>query len=247
MDILGIDIGGSGIKGAVVMVETGQLVSEPLLLETPKPATPDKIIKVTGELVRQFEWHGPIGCGFPAVVQEGVVKTAANIDLGWIGVDARESLQQETGCICSVINDADAAGLAEMVFGAGRGRMGTVLILTLGTGIGSALFYQGKLFPNLELGYLPLEGAPAEHYASAAVRKNKKLSWRTWTKRLNKFLKHVERLFAPELIIVGGGISCRHEDFFPLIETQAELVPAFFLNQSGIIGAASFAAEEYHG
>jgi len=246
MDILGIDIGGSGIKGGVVAVETGLLVSEPLLLETPKPTTPDTVMKTTGELVRSFEWHGSIGCGFPAVVQEGVVKTAANIDSGWLDVDVRECLQRETGCVCSVINDADAAGLAEMIFGAGRGRMGTVLILTLGTGIGSALFYQGKLFPNLELGYLPLEGSPAEHYASAAVRKNEKLSWGEWTSRLNKFLKHAERLFSPELIIIGGGISSRHGDFFPLIETQAELVPADFLNQSGIIGASLFAAGEHH-
>ena len=246
MDILGIDIGGSGIKGAVVTVETGLLVSEPLLLETPKPATPDRVISVTGELVRLFNWHGSIGCGFPAIIQDGVVKTAANIDSRWVGVDARELLQQETGCVCSVINDADAAGLAEMTFGAGRGRMGAVLILTLGTGIGSALFYQGKLFPNLELGYLPLEGAPAEHYASAAVRKNEKLSWGEWTSRLNEFLKYVERLFSPELIIIGGGVSSRHADFFPLIETQAELVPACFLNQSGIIGAASFAAKKHH-
>ena len=246
MGILGIDIGGSGIKGAVVTAETGQLVSEPLQIETPKPATPDRVIKATCELVKQFGWHGFIGCGFPAVVQEGVVKTAANIDSGWIGVDAQELLQRETGCVCSVINDADAAGLAEMVFGAGRGRMGSVLIFTLGTGIGSALFYQGKLFPNLELGYLPLEGVPAEHHVSAAVRKNEKLSWRTWTTRLNKFLKHVERLFSPELIIVGGGISSRHEEFFPWVETQAELLPAAFLNQSGIIGAASFAAKDCH-
>ncbi len=246
MDILGIDIGGSGIKGAVVSIETGQLVSELILLETPKPATPDGVIKVTGDLVKRFGWHGAIGCGFPAVIQEGVVKTAANIDSGWIGVDAREFLQQETGCVCSVINDADAAGLAEMTFGAGRGRMGTVLILTLGTGIGSALFYQGKLFPNLELGYLPLDGAPAEHYVSAAVRKNEELSWRTWTTRLNKFLKYVERLFSPQLIIVGGGISSRHEEFFPWVETQAEVVPAAFLNQSGVIGAASFAAKGCH-
>ena len=246
MDILGIDIGGSGIKGAVVTVETGQLISETLLLETPKPATSDRVVNVTGELVKLFDWHGSIGCGFPAVVQEGVVKTAANIDPGWIGIDAQESLQQETGCVCSVINDADAAGLAEMTFGSGRGRMGPVLILTLGTGIGSALFYRGKLFPNLELGCLPLKGSPAEHYASAAVRKKEKLSWKTWTKRLNKFLGHVEHLFTPELIIIGGGISSRHAEFFPLIETRAELVPAFFLNQSGIVGAARFAAKECH-
>ncbi|MCK5825394.1 MAG: ROK family protein [Desulfuromusa sp.] len=246
MDVLGIDIGGSGIKGAVVAVETGRLVSEHLQIKTPRPATPASVIKATGELVRSFDWHGSIGCGFPAVIQDGMVKTAANIDTSWIGVNARDFLQRETGCVCSVINDADAAGLAEMVFGAGRGKMGSVLILTLGTGIGSALFYQGRLFPNLELGYLPLEGAPAEHYASAAVRVNEKLSWVTWSKRLNRFLNHVERLFSPELIIIGGGVSSRHKEFFPLLETRAELVPAGYLNHSGIVGAASFVTEQCH-
>ena len=244
MDILGIDIGGSGIKGAVVAVETGQLVSEPLQIKTPQPATPQAVIEVTCELVRLFDWHGSIGCGFPAVVQDGTVKTAANIDARWIGVDVRGFLQRKTGRPCFVINDADAAGLAEMKFGAGRGRMGTVLTLTLGTGIGSALFYRGQLFPNLELGYMPLKGTPAEHYASAAVRKKEKLSWDAWSKRLNMFLGHVERLFSPELIIIGGGVSHQHEKFFPYLETQTKLVPAGFLNRAGIVGAAGFAAGE---
>lgn len=244
MDILGIDIGGSGIKGAVVAVETGQLVSEPLQIETPQPATPQAVIEATCGLVRLFDWHGSIGCGFPAVVQDGTVKTAANIDASWIGVDVRGFLQRKTGCPCFVINDADAAGLAEMKFGAGRGRMGTVLTLTLGTGIGSALFYRGQLFPNLELGYMPLKGTPAEHYASAAVRKKEKLSRDAWSKRLNMFLGHVERLFSPELIIIGGGVSHQHEIFFPYLETQAKLVPAGFLNRAGIVGAAGFAAGE---
>lgn len=244
MDILGIDIGGSGIKGAVVSVATGQLVSEPLLIETPQPATPQAVIEATCDLVRLFDWNGSIGCGFPAVVQDGTVKTAANIDASWIGVDVRGFLQRETGCFCSVINDADAAGLAEMKFGAGQGEVGTVLVITLGTGIGSALFYRGQLFPNLELGYLPLKGAPAEHYASAAVKKNEKLSWETWSKRLNEFLSYIERLFSPELIIMGGGVSHQHEKFFPYIETQAKLVPASFLNRAGIVGAACFAAGE---
>ncbi|NOQ41069.1 MAG: ROK family protein [Desulfuromusa sp.] len=244
MDVLGIDIGGSGIKGAVVAVKTGQLVSEPLQVETPQPATHHAVIEATCELVRLFDWHGSIGCGFPAVVQGGVVKTAANIDASWIGVNVRDFLQKKTGCSCSVINDADAAGLAEMVFGAGQGEMGTVLVLTLGTGIGSALFYRGQLIPNLELGYLPLKGAPAEHYASAAVRTNEKLSWETWSQRLNEFLSHVERLFSPELIIIGGGVSQQHEKFFPYLETQAKLVPAGFFNRAGIVGAACFAAGE---
>ncbi|MEA3544863.1 MAG: ROK family protein [Thermodesulfobacteriota bacterium] len=244
MNILGVDIGGSGIKGAVVAVETGQLVSEPLQLETPQPATPQAVIEATCDLVRLFDWHGFIGCGFPAVIQAGVVKTAANIDSSWVGVDVKGDLQRKTGCSCAVINDADAAGSAEMMFGAGQGVAGTVLVLTLGTGIGSALFYNGQLLPNLELGYLPLQGAPAEHYASAAVRKREKLSWKIWAKRLNQFLNYVERLFSPELIIIGGGVSCRHEKFFPYIEIQAQLIPAHFFNRAGIVGAACFAAVE---
>ena len=246
MDILGIDIGGSGIKGAVVTVETGQIISERLLIETPQPATPQAVIEATCELVRLFDWHGSIGCGFPAVIQSGVVRTAANIDSRWIGIDVRDFLQRETGSPCSVINDADAAGLAEMLFGAGEGIDGTVLVLTLGTGIGSALFCRGQLLPNLELGYLPMRGTPAEHYASAAVRKKENLSWEMWSKRLNEFLNHVERLFSPELIIIGGGVSRQHEKFFPYLETQARLVPAHFFNRAGIIGAACFAAGENH-
>ncbi len=246
MDVLGIDIGGSGIKGAIVDVETGQLNSKRLRVATPQPATPQAVIDSTFQLIKLFDWEDLIGCGFPAVVQKGLVKTAANIDESWLDVDVRHALQREAGCSCTVINDADAAGLAEMKFGEGRGNLGTVLILTLGTGIGSALFYQGQLFPNLELGSLLLKGAPAEHYASAAVRKNEKLSWQVWAKRLNKFLNHVERLFSPELIIVGGGVSRNHKKFFPYIETQAELLPARLLNQAGIVGAACFAAGIFH-
>ena len=246
MDILGIDIGGSGIKGAVVAAETGRVVSDHLELETPQPATPQAVIEVTCELVRLFDWHGSIGCGFPAVIQSGIVKTAANIDTGWIDLDVKNLLQRATGCPCSVINDADAAGLAEMLFGAGQGITGTVLVLTLGTGIGSALFCRGQLFPNLELGSLPMKGMPAEHYASAAVRKNENLSWEVWSTRLNEFLIHVERLFSPELIIVGGGVSFQYEKFFPYLKVQEKLVPAHFFNQAGIIGAVCFAAEKYH-
>ncbi|MFK5925573.1 MAG: ROK family protein [Desulfuromusa sp.] len=244
MDVFGIDIGGSGIKGAIVDVETGRLSSEPVIIETPQPATPQLVAEAVGALIRMYHWSGAIGCGFPAVIQNGVAKTAANIDVGWIDVDVKTLLQNKTGCSCSVINDADAAGLAEMKFGAGQGQIGTVLILTLGTGIGSALFYQGKLFPNLELGSLHLNGAPAEHYASAAMRKNKKLSWEAWSKRLNRFLNYVERLFSPELIIVGGGVSQNHKKFFPYLKTRAKLLPAHWLNHAGIIGAAYFATRK---
>ena len=244
MNVLGIDIGGSGIKGAIVDIETGTLKSERLRVATPQPATPATVTEATADLVGMFDWHGPVGCGFPAVIQQGVAKTAANIDPAWIGVNVEALLQEKTGCRCTVINDADAAGLAEMTFGAGQGRLGMVIVLTLGTGIGSALFYQGRLIPSLELGFLPLKGRPAEHYAAAAVRKKDKLSWKAWSGRLNRFLAHVERLFSPELIIVGGGVSRNHEKFFPYLTTQAEITPARMLNQAGIVGAACFAANE---
>lgn len=244
MEVLGIDIGGSGIKGALVDIAQGRLVSERRRVETPRPATPDSVIAATVELVGQFNWQGIVGCGFPAVIAEGCASTAANIDEAWIGVNVDRALQEATGLECRVVNDADAAGLAEMEFGAGRDSSGSVLLLTLGTGIGSALFYHRRLFPNLELGSLALEGAPAEHYASAAVRKDLQLSWKAWSKRLNLFLKHVERLLSPELIIIGGGVSRKSEKFLPLLTTRAPVVPARFLNQAGIIGAALFAGTD---
>ena len=244
MEALGIDIGGSGIKGAVIETASGEFVSERLRLETPQPATTLAVAGVVADLVREFGWDGPIGCGFPAVIDDGIVRTAANIDAGWVGTDVVALLEEATGCACTVLNDADAAGVAEMRFGAGSGRNGSVLILTLGTGIGSALFYQGKLFPNLELGFLPLKGGPAEHFTSAAIRKRDKLSWKSWSKRLNLFLSHVERLLTPELIIIGGGVSRRSEKFFPYLEARAELVPARLLNRAGIVGAACSAAEK---
>ena len=244
MELLGIDIGGSGIKGALVDVQSGALVSERLRLETPQPATPEAVAKTVAELVHLFNWRGTVGCGFPAVISNGIAKTAANIDAGWIGTDAAKLLSETTDCPCSVINDADAAGLAEMRFGCARDRSGTVLVLTLGTGIGSALFYNGSLYPNSELGHLQMKNGIAEHYTSAAVRKNEDLSWKGWAKRLNKFLAQVERLFSPELIVLGGGVSRKHEKFFPYLQVAAELLPAELRNQAGIVGAACFAAEQ---
>jgi polyphosphate glucokinase len=242
MDILGIDIGGSGIKGAVVDTRGGKLLSERVCLATPQPATPTAVAEVVARLVHEFDWKGPIGCGFPAIISEGTALSAANIDSSWIGTDVEDLLQRVTDCQVFVVNDADAAGLAEICFGAGYEVGGAVLVLTLGTGIGSALFYQGELFPNLELGHLPLMGAPAEHYASAAVRTQEKLSWMAWSKRLNCFLAQVERLMHADLIIIGGGVSCQSEKFLPLLEARARLVPACLQNDAGIVGAASFAA-----
>lgn len=244
MEFLGIDIGGSGIKGAIVDVSSGELVSERLRLVTPTPATPQAVAETVVELVRKSNWKGPIGCGFPAVISNGVATTAANIDDSWIGTDVAALLSEATGCSCSVVNDADAAGLAEMRFGCGVDRNGTVLILTLGTGIGSALFYNGNLYPNSELGHLRLKNGVAERYASAAVRDTESLSWKVWAKRLNKFFTQVERVLSPELIVVGGGVSRKHEKFFPHLDVQAELQPAKLRNLAGIIGAACRAAEQ---
>jgi polyphosphate glucokinase len=231
MQCLGIDIGGSGIKGAIVDVQTGQLVTERLRIATPSPATPQAVAATTAELVRQLGWQGPIGCGFPAVIVNGVARTAANIDESWIGTDVAATLSEATGLPCSVVNDADAAGVAEMRFGSGQGRKG------------SGMFIDGILYPNSELGHLRLKVGIAEHYASAAVRKKETLDWKPWAKRLNKFFAQVERLFSPELIIIGGGVSRQHEKFFPFLKVQAELLPAQLLNQAGIIGAACLAAE----
>mgnify|MGYP001493848226 CR=1 FL=1 len=243
MEYLGIDIGGSGIKGAVVNVSSGELSSERLRLVTPQPATPEAVAQVVAEMVQTFGWQGTIGCGFPAVISNGVAKSAANIDESWIDCNVETLLTQATGCRCTVLNDADAAGLAEMRFGSGRGRCGTVLALTFGTGIGSALFFNGMLYPNSELGHLRLKSGIAERYASAKIREKEELSWKAWGKRLNKFFAQVERLFSPELIIVGGGVSRKHEKFFPHLKVQAELFPAQLRNRAGIVGAACHVAE----
>lgn len=244
MEILGIDVGGSGIKAAVVNISTGDLVSQHRHFTTPQPATPEALIRTIGELVADFHWQGPVGCGFPAVVSHGIVRTAANIDPSWIGVDIESALKQQTGCQCHVVNDADAAGLAEVQFGPPENCCGSVLMVTLGTGIGSALFYNGRLFPNLELGALQFKGATAEDYAAAAVRKTMKLSWQGWAKRLDRVLSYYERIVSPELIILGGGVSRRHEKFFHLLKTQAPIVPARLFNLAGIVGAAHFACEQ---
>ncbi|MFO7577574.1 MAG: ROK family protein [Pelovirga sp.] len=242
MLVLGVDVGGSSIKAAPVDVATGVLAAEPLLVATPQPATPVLVVERIAELVGLFDWRGPVGCGFPAVIRAGVVGTAVNVDDSWIGVNAATLLAAATGCSCKVINDADAAGLAEMQFGAGQGLDASVLVLTLGTGIGSALFYHQQLFPNLELGSLPLKGTTAELYAAAAVRRSKKLSWKGWSARLNLFLAQVERLLTPESIIIGGGVSQRSAFFFPHLVTRAALVPARLLNHAGMVGAACHAA-----
>jgi polyphosphate glucokinase len=238
MEILGIDIGGSGIKGAPVDVETGQLTMARCRMPTPSPARPRAVADVVGEVVKNFDWHGPVGCGFPAVIQDGVAMTAANIHPNWVQKKASALFEDATGCPVNVINDADAAGIAEMTFGAGKGRLGTVLIVTIGTGLGTALFTNGHLLPNTEFGHLEIRGKDAEMRASDNARKVKKMSWNKWVKVFDEYLSTLERLVWPDLIILGGGMAKKHEKFIPRLSVHTEVVPAQFLNEAGIVGAA---------
>ncbi len=242
MEVLGVDIGGSGIKGAPVDTTTGQLLKPRHRIETPQPSTPDAVAEVVAEVVRQFEWNGPVGCTFPAIVQNGVVHSAANVDKSWIGTDGKALLENATGCPIILLNDADAAGIAEMTFGAGKDHRGVVMILTFGTGIGSAIFTEGKLVPNTELGHLIIRGKDAESRASERAREEHEWGWEAWAKRVNEFLAYTEALFSPDLFVFGGGISKNHKQFFHLLSTRAPLVPAAFRNEAGIVGAALAAA-----
>lgn len=236
--VLGIDIGGSGIKGAPVDLATGELTQPRHRIPTPRPATPTAVAETVGALVRHFEWTGPVGCGYPAVVRNGVVETASNMDPSWVGTDAADLFARTSGLPFHVLNDADAAGMAEMRFGAGRENRGLMLLVTVGTGIGTAVWADGKLFPNTEFGQLPLHGGIAEHYAAAPVRKAEGLSWKQWGERLEEFLQLTETLIWPERIIIGGGVSKKHEKFLPDLKTRASLVPAHLKNAAGIVGAA---------
>ncbi|WNJ18957.1 polyphosphate--glucose phosphotransferase [Pontibacter sp. G13] len=243
MEILGIDIGGSGIKGAIIDIESGELKTERLRIDTPQPATPKAVTETVGELVKQMEWSGPIGCGFPAVIQHGVAQTASNIDKDWIGTNAEKLFSKETGCPVKVVNDADAAGLAEVKYGGGAGKDGMILLLTIGTGIGSALIVDGRLVPNTELGHLIFKGDIAEKYCSDAARKREDLSWHEWGDRFDKYLNHVYRLFYPDFIILGGGASKKMAKFEDRLDVPCDVVPAELLNNAGIVGAAAAAGE----
>jgi polyphosphate glucokinase len=245
MQILGIDIGGSGIKGAPVELETGRLARARLKIATPQPSTPEAVAGVVIELVEHFEWVGPIGCTLPTVVRRGVVHSAANIDKNWVGVDGELLLGAATGQPVTLLNDADAAGIAEMRFGAGRDRDGVVFILTFGTGIGSGVFIDGHLHPNTELGHLEFKGMDAEHYAAARVRVEQKLSYKKWGTRVNEFLQHLEKIFSPDLFIIGGGVSRRMDNFAQYLVVETEVVPARLRNEAGIIGAALTARDRF--
>ena len=245
MQILGIDIGGTGIKAAVVDTATGELITERTRVATPRPATPDAIGQTLKEVVEQHQWSGPVGIGFPAAIQHGIARTAANVDKSFIGLPIAECFSQHTGCPVYMANDADVAGLAEMRFGAGKDNPGVVLIVTIGTGLGTALFSDGHLLPNTELGHVYLSnGLEAERYASEAVRVVKELKWKEWGERFNLYLTTMESLLWPDRIVLGGGVSEKLHKFSPMITTKATVVAASFLNQAGIVGAALFAEEE---
>lgn len=244
MKALGIDIGGSALKGAPVDTRTGKLLAERHRIATPDPLSPAQMARAVAELAAHFKWRGPIGVGFPGVIQDNSrIMTAANLDSRFVGVDGAKLFGKATGSRVAMINDAAAAGLAEMRFGAGRNFSGKALLLTLGTGVGSVLAQQGVVIP-LELGHLPWKGdKSAEKHVAASVREDRDLSWEEWGGRLREYIKVLERIIWPELIIVGGGVSAKHRKFFNYIEARAKLVPAQFLNQAGIAGAAMWAAE----
>jgi len=245
MQILGIDIGGTGIKTALVETTTGELIGERTRVATPRPATPQAVGATLKEVVKEHQWSGPIGIGFPAAIQHGVARTAANVDKSFIGLPIAEYFSKQTGCPVYMANDADVAGLAEMRFGAGKDNPGVVLIVTIGTGLGTALFSDGHLMPNTELGHVFLSnGFEAERYASEAVRVTKDLKWKEWGDRFNLYLTTMESLLWPDLIILGGGVSDKLHKFSPMITTKVPVVAASFLNQAGIVGAALFAEEE---
>ncbi len=244
MQILGIDIGGTGIKGAPVDTETGTLLAERYRLLTPDSGKPKAMAKVVAKVAEHFDWKGPLGAGFPAVVQNGIVRSAANIDASWIDTDGEGLLRDVTGGLpVRLVNDADAAGIAEMTFGAGKDHKGVVMMLTVGTGIGSALFIKGVLVPNTELGHLEMNGEDAEKQASDAARQRKELSWKKWAKSFDQYLQMIERLFTPDLIILGGGAVKNFDNFASLLTVRAKVVPAQLLNEAGIIGAAMAAAD----
>jgi len=244
MKVLGIDIGGTGIKGAPVDTEKGEMLAERQRIPTPHPSKPDAVADVVAEIATHFKWKGPIGCTFPAIVKGGTVYSAANVDKGWIGTNGQALFEEKTNCPVVVVNDGDAAGIAEMRFGAGKGQNGVVIMLTFGTGIGSAIFIDGKLLPNTELGHLEIRGKDAEHRAADIIRQQKDLSWQKWAERVDEYLQRVEFLFSPDLFIFGGGVSKKHERFLPLLNTRAPIVPAQLFNDAGIVGAALAAEGE---
>ncbi len=241
---IGVDFGGSGIKAAPVDLALGDFAAERHRIPTPTPATPDAVADVLVELLASFPDHGgPVGVTVPGVVRHGVVASAANIDESWIGTDADALFENATGRTVRVVNDADAAGLAEVRYGAARGQRGLVVVTTLGTGIGSALVYDGVLVPNSELGHLEIDGRDAESHAANSAREREDLSWEDWAERLTVYYRTVERLLAPDLFVAGGGVSKHADRFLPLLRIETPIVPARLRNKAGIVGAALLAAD----
>jgi polyphosphate glucokinase len=239
VELLGIDIGGSGIKGAPVDLDRGVLTADRVRVPTPQPSRPGDVADVVAEVAARFPDHsGPVGVTFPGVVQHGVVLTAANVSDDWIGLDADALFTERLGRPVHLLNDADAAGVAEALYGAAAGRAGTVIVLTFGTGIGSGFLVDGQLVPNTELGHLEIDGVDAEKRAAASVRKREDLSWPEWAARVDRYLATVEMLFSPDLIVIGGGVSKKAEKYLPLLRRRTEIVPAALQNQAGIVGAA---------
>ncbi|ATE53152.1 MULTISPECIES: polyphosphate--glucose phosphotransferase [Actinosynnema] len=237
----GVDIGGSGIKGGLVDLEMGALDGERLRIATPQPSTPDAVADVVAEIVEKFGWDGPVGITLPCVVKRGVALSAANVDKGWIDTDAQALFARRLGRAADqvvVLNDADAAGVAEMEFGAGVGKDGLVVLLTFGTGIGSAVFLDGKLVPNTEFGHLEVDGHDAEKRAAASVKEDKGLSWAEWAPRVSRYVNVLENLIWPDLVIAGGGVSKKAEKWLPLLEVRTPVVAAALKNDAGIVGAA---------
>jgi polyphosphate glucokinase len=236
--VLGIDVGGSGIKGAIVDTQNGSRVGDRYRLATPARATPKAMARVVARIVKHFDWQGPVGCGMPGPIKNGRVLALANLDKSWIGVRAHQCYSEACGCAVSVLNDADAAGLAEMRFGSGKDLAGVVVVITLGTGIGSALFVNGVMVPNTEFGQMELHGRRAEEWAAARIRKERNLSWKRWSKHLDEYLHAVEDVLYPDAMIIGGGVSRKADKFFPMLTVKTPLYPAALRNDAGIVGAA---------
>jgi polyphosphate glucokinase len=239
----GIDFGGSGIKGAPVDLDRGEFTAERVRIKTPERSTPEAVADVIAELYDRFPAvTGPVGVAVPGIVRSGVVRSAANIDPSWVGTDADCLFSERLGVDVRVLNDADAAGLGEVRYGAAVGRRGLVILTTLGTGVGSAIVYDGVLVPNSELGHLEVEGRAAERSAANSVREEEGLSWEAWAERLETFYRHLERLFSPDLFVVGGGVSKHVDEFLPHVDVETPIVPAKLRNRAGIVGAALYAA-----
>ena len=241
----GIDIGGSGVKGSLVDLKTGRVLRDPITIPTPAPATPDHVIAACQQLIDQFDVADdvPVGISFPAPIKHGVIPFMANLDQEWVGINAEERFSTQLGRPTVVINDADAAGLAEVRFGAGAGVGGVVIVTTQGTGIGSGMFIDGTLVPNTELGHLEIDGRDAESHASARQKTVNNLTWEQWAERLQRYYSHVEMLFSPDLFVVGGGVSENHDKFLPLLDLKTPIIPAKLGNLAGIIGVACAAGE----